>query len=149
MFRIFVVSVFLFCCTGVYSEALTNVAMSSVQTEVGQTEYSFVEKLQKAVQTTQTCPHCNQQFSENRSLLMLLVGFLGQMLFASRFLIQWVASERRKKSYFPVIFWYLSIAASVLLLFYAVSIRAWPIILGQCFGVIVYGRNLKLIASSK
>lgn len=97
----------------------------------------------------QVCPHCHQSFREDRSVTMLLIGFLGQILFTSRFLAQWIASERRGESYVPVVFWYLSIGGSLLLLAYATSIRAWPIILGQMFGVIVYGRNLALIARSE
>ncbi|MHC4872263.1 MAG: lipid-A-disaccharide synthase N-terminal domain-containing protein [Planctomycetota bacterium] len=87
--------------------------------------------------------------SESNSLFWLSIGFIGQLVFTSRFIVQWIKSERRKESYIPHIFWYLSIVGSVLLLSYAISIKAWPIILGQAFGVIVYGRNLALIARSK
>ncbi|MHC4942549.1 MAG: lipid-A-disaccharide synthase N-terminal domain-containing protein [Planctomycetota bacterium] len=92
-----------------------------------------------------TCPHCRMTYSENRSMLMLLIGFLGQLFFTSRFLVQWIASERRKRSYVPRIFWYLSIVGSLLLFTYAVSILAWPVILGQALGILVYSRNLSLI----
>lgn len=98
---------------------------------------------------THTCPYCHKEFSEKSSLLMLIIGFVGQALFTSRFIVQWIASEKRRQSYIPIVFWYLSIVGSLMLLAYAISILAWPIILGQCFGVIVYGRNLVLITRAK
>lgn len=75
----------------------------------------------------------------------LAIGFLGQALFFSRFLVQWIASERRGESVVPVAFWYLSIGGSTLLLSYAVY-RLDPVfIVGQSFGFFVYGRNLYFI----
>ena len=77
--------------------------------------------------------------------IWLIIGFGGQAAFTGRFLVQWLASERAGKSVVPVAFWYLSIAGSLALLSYAIM-RVDPVfILGQCFGVIVYGRNLYLI----
>ncbi|MHC4887084.1 MAG: lipid-A-disaccharide synthase N-terminal domain-containing protein [Planctomycetota bacterium] len=110
---------------------------------------SRMERVKKFLNPSQTCPHCKQEFAANRSLWMLLVGFIGQIFFTSRFLVQWIASERRKESYIPHVFWHLSIVGSIMLLAYAISIKAWPIILGQAFGVTVYGRNLALIARKK
>lgn len=75
----------------------------------------------------------------------LAVGFGGQALFTSRFLIQWIASERRGESVLPVAFWYLSLVGGLLLLIYAIS-RVDPVIItGQALGVVVYGRNLVLV----
>jgi lipid-A-disaccharide synthase-like uncharacterized protein len=99
----------------------------------------------EALNPSHTCPNCHSTYSENRSMLMLLIGFVGQLFFTSRFLVQWIASERRKRSYFPRIFWYLSIAGSLLLFTYSVSILAWPVIFGQALGILVYSRNLALI----
>jgi lipid-A-disaccharide synthase-like uncharacterized protein len=82
-------------------------------------------------------------------VVMFCIGMLGQVAFSSRFLVQWIASERRRESYVPVAFWYLSIIGSTMLLAYAISIWALPVILGQCFGTIVYGRNLALIARQR
>jgi lipid-A-disaccharide synthase-like uncharacterized protein len=83
------------------------------------------------------------------STFWLIVGFAGQALFTSRFIVQWIASERRKESVFPVAFWYLSLVGGTMLLAYAVS-RADPvIILGQALGVVVYARNLALIHGQK
>lgn len=75
----------------------------------------------------------------------LLVGFVGQALFASRFILQWLASERARRSVVPTAFWYLSLAGSTVLLAYAVH-RADPVfIVGQASGLGIYLRNLHLI----
>ena len=77
------------------------------------------------------------------------LGFLAQALFSARFLVQWVASERARKSIVPDLFWYLSIAGSALLLAYAVYRRDPVFILGQSTGLFIYGRNLYLIRREK
>ena len=75
----------------------------------------------------------------------LIVGFIGQGFFASRFIVQWIYSERIGESKIPIIFWYLSIFGGLMLLIYAIS-RSDPVIItGQLFGIIVYLRNLILI----
>ena len=74
-----------------------------------------------------------------------ILGLVAQLAFTGRFLVQWIASERAKKSVIPISFWYLSLLGSAGLLFYAI-VRADPVfILGQSFGSIVYVRNLMLI----
>lgn len=78
----------------------------------------------------------------------LAVGFLGQGMFSSRFLVQWVASERRRASVVPVAFWWLSIAGGGLLLSYALHRRDPVFVLGQAAGLLVYARNLVLIRRS-
>lgn len=75
----------------------------------------------------------------------LVLGFVGQIVFGARFLVQWIASERKKESYIPVVFWYLSITGGLILLVYAISRKDPVFILGQTTGCIVYGRNLRLI----
>mgnify|MGYP001337073151 CR=1 FL=1 len=75
----------------------------------------------------------------------LIIGFIGQGFFASRFIVQWIYSERIGESKIPIIFWYLSIFGGLMLLIYAIS-RSDPVIItGQLFGIIVYLRNLILI----
>ena len=75
----------------------------------------------------------------------LLLGLLGQAMFSARFLIQWIASERRKRSIVPIAFWWFSLAGGLCLLGYALY-RADPVfILGQSAGMIVYCRNLVLL----
>ncbi len=79
----------------------------------------------------------------------LILGFTGQAMFASRFLVQWIKSEIAGKSYIPTVFWYLSILGSSLLLIYAIYKRDPVFILGQSMGMIVYTRNLILIGREK
>ena len=74
--------------------------------------------------------------------LWMLVGFAGQALFASRFLLQWLASERARRSVMPTAFWFLSLGGGLVLLAYAIH-RADPVfIAGQATGLIVYSRNI-------
>lgn len=73
------------------------------------------------------------------------IGFLGQGLFFGRWIIQWVASERRGKSRVPVVFWYLSLIGGLITLAYAIYRRDPVFIAGQSVGSIVYLRNLVLI----
>ena len=77
--------------------------------------------------------------------LWLALGFLGQAIFSGRFLVQWIASERRKRSVVPRAFWWLSLAGGVTLLAYAIHRRDPVFILGQAAGLVVYGRNLVLV----
>lgn len=76
---------------------------------------------------------------------LLVLGFVGQALFAGRFLVQWWKSERMGKSIVPLSFWLLSVAGGVLMLGYAILRRDPVFILGQAGGLIVYVRNLVLI----
>jgi len=76
---------------------------------------------------------------------ILALGFSGQIIFGTRFLIQWIASERKKESHIPVVFWYLSLVGGVMLLIYAMNKKDPVFILGQSCGVVVYTRNLLLI----
>ena len=75
----------------------------------------------------------------------IAIGFLGQICFSARFLVQWIASERAKRSVVPRAFWYLSILGSLVLLAYAIWRRDPVFIAGQSLGILVYGRNLALL----
>jgi len=76
----------------------------------------------------------------------ILFGMLGQILFGSRFFVQWLASERRKETTVPVAFWYLSLIGGSILFVYAFWYRQDLVIsLGQAAGVLIYVRNLMLI----
>jgi lipid-A-disaccharide synthase-like uncharacterized protein len=77
--------------------------------------------------------------------LWLAIGFLGQTLFGSRFVVQWLASEKAKHSVVPVSFWYLSLAGGLVLLAYAIYQRDPVFIAGQSTGALIYIRNLALI----
>ncbi len=85
----------------------------------------------------------------SREALWLGIGFVGQIAFTGRFILQWLYSEYKKRSVIPVSFWYLSIVGSTLLLAYAIYREDPVFIVGQAFGSIVYFRNLQLIAKSK
>ena len=77
------------------------------------------------------------------------LGLLGQLLFASRFVIQWVASERKGKSVIPVPFWYLSLGGSAILLIYSIHIADPVFILANILNSFIYIRNLMLIGKEK
>lgn len=79
----------------------------------------------------------------------ILFGFLGQSLFGMRFLVQWICSERKKESYIPLAFWYFSISGGLILFIYAIYIKDPVFIVGQGMGLMVYVRNLILIARKK
>jgi len=79
----------------------------------------------------------------------ILIGFGGQALFMSRFLVQWWASEKAGRSVVPLAFWYFSVGGGVILLLYAIYKRDPVFISGQALGLIVYGRNLYLIFAER
>ncbi|MGH2392655.1 MAG: lipid-A-disaccharide synthase N-terminal domain-containing protein [Candidatus Limnocylindria bacterium] len=73
------------------------------------------------------------------------IGLLGQALFSARFLVQWIATERKRQSVVPRQFWYFSVGGGLTLLAYAIY-RLDPVfILGQAAGLLVYSRNLYFI----
>lgn len=77
--------------------------------------------------------------------LVLAFGFAGQALFSARFIVQWLASERARRSVVPVLFWHLSIAGGATLFLYALYRHDPVFILGQGMGLFIYARNLWLI----
>lgn len=77
--------------------------------------------------------------------MWLVIGFLGQALFSARFIIQWLASERQRKSVVPLAFWYCSLFGGLTLLAYAIHRRDPVFILGQAFGAVIYLRNLYFV----
>ncbi|MGC9953506.1 MAG: lipid-A-disaccharide synthase N-terminal domain-containing protein [Rhizomicrobium sp.] len=79
----------------------------------------------------------------------LTLGFLGQALFASRFIIQWFKSEIEGRSVVPLAFWYFSIAGGLISFIYAIHIGSAPFAVGQGSGLLVYARNLYLIFREK
>ena len=78
-----------------------------------------------------------------------IFGFFGQAAFASRFIVQWIVSERAKRSIIPTYFWFLSILGGLILFIYAIHINSAVFIVGQGSGLIVYSRNLVLINKHK
>lgn len=82
-------------------------------------------------------------------LVWLCIGFGAQALFSARFLVQWLMSERARRSIVPEVFWYFSFAGGASLLAYAIH-RADPvIILGQAAGLVIYSRNIYFIWREK
>ncbi|SET05711.1 lipid-A-disaccharide synthase N-terminal domain-containing protein [Oceanicella actignis] len=78
-------------------------------------------------------------------LAWIAIGLGGQLLFMMRFLLQWLASEKARRSVVPTSFWWFSIAGAAILLAYAIH-RADPVfILGQSLGFFIYARNLWFI----
>ncbi len=78
-------------------------------------------------------------------MLWITIGFIGQGLFSARFLVQWLASERQKRSIIPEAFWYLSLTGGLTLLTYAIHRKDPVFILGQSIGSFIYLRNLYFI----
>ena len=81
--------------------------------------------------------------------IWLGIGFFGQSLFFSRWIIQWITSERNAESQMPVAFWYMSLAGGLIVLAYAIHRRDPVFIAGQGIGVFVYLRNLMLIHQTR
>ena len=81
-----------------------------------------------------------------RDHVWFAIGLAAQLLFFGRFIVQWLVSERRGRSTVPAAFWYFSLAGGVLLLGYSIHRRDPIFILGQSLGLLVYVRNLMLIA---
>ena len=79
------------------------------------------------------------------SLSWLIIGFLGQLFFSARFIVQWIYSEINKKSIIPLAFWFFSILGGLTLLAYAVHRKGPVFILGQSAGLLIYARNLYFI----
>ncbi|HED16066.1 MAG TPA: lipid A biosynthesis protein [Gammaproteobacteria bacterium] len=85
----------------------------------------------------------------SNELIWLIIGLTGQALFSMRFLVQWLKSEKQKKSIIPLEFWYFSIAGGVTLLSYALYKQDPVFIIGQVTGLLIYGRNLWFIARER
>lgn len=81
--------------------------------------------------------------------IWLGIGFFAQALFASRFIVQWIASEKAKESVVPVAFWYISLLGGILLFLYATWRQDPVFMLGQGSGIFIYSRNLYLIHKKK
>jgi lipid-A-disaccharide synthase-like uncharacterized protein len=79
----------------------------------------------------------------------LLLGIVGQALFAMRFIIQWLASEKEGRSVIPITFWFFSIGGGLITLVYGLYKREPVIILGQALSLFIYARNLALIGRER
>jgi lipid-A-disaccharide synthase-like uncharacterized protein len=79
----------------------------------------------------------------------LIFGIIGQAMFTMRFIVQWIASEKRKESVIPVSFWYFSLAGGLIVLFYAIHQMDPVFILAYLPGNLIYCRNLYFIYKKK
>lgn len=79
----------------------------------------------------------------------VIFGLLGQICFSLRFIVQWIYSEKAKKSIIPTSFWYFSLVGGAVLFVYAIYRKDIVFTLGQGAGLVVYVRNLVLIAKHK
>ena len=82
-------------------------------------------------------------------LIWLTVGFTAQAMFSMRFIIQWIASERARRSIVPETFWYFSFAGGLMLFIYAIYRMDPVFIIGQGSGLFIYARNIHFIISAK
>lgn len=80
----------------------------------------------------------------NRLDYWTLFGFLAQFVFFLRFVVQWITSEKAKKSVVPLAFWYLSIVGSIMILIYAIKREDPVFIAGQALALVIYIRNIVL-----
>ncbi len=76
--------------------------------------------------------------------LIYSIGFIAQLLFSSRLIIQWLTSEKHKRVVTPTLFWTLSLVASFLLFIYGYLRDDFAIMLGQSLTYFIYIRNLQL-----
>jgi len=74
-----------------------------------------------------------------------VLGFLAQALFSARFVVQWIASERARRSIIPVAFWWFSIAGGALLFVYSLHRKDPVFIAGQGGGLLIYARNVMFV----
>ncbi|HWI41150.1 MAG TPA: lipid-A-disaccharide synthase N-terminal domain-containing protein [Verrucomicrobiae bacterium] len=79
----------------------------------------------------------------------MAVGFLGQALFSARFIIQWIYSEKMRRSVIPRAFWYFSLIGGVTLFAYALHKKDPVFIVGQGSGVFIYLRNIYFVMREK
>ena len=83
------------------------------------------------------------------TLIWIIIGFTGQALFSARFIVQWLASERVKRSIIPTAFWYFSLAGGATLLAYAIHKQDPVFIAGQGLGLVIYLRNVYLLRTGR
>lgn len=85
----------------------------------------------------------------DRATIWLIIGFLGQGFFFMRFVVQWIASERAKKSIIPTAFWFFSVGGGTVLLIYAIYREDPVFIAGQGLGLFIYLRNIFFIVRER
>ena len=81
--------------------------------------------------------------------IWMLIGLLGQLVFFSRWVIQWIVSEKNSQSIIPTPFWWCSLCGGLITFAYAYHIKSFPFMLAQFTGIIIYLRNIYLIYKSR
>ena len=117
------------------------IAFLSAQIEAGARAFATV--------LVSVLPFLPDSLVTNPEKIMIVVGFAGQGLFAMRFILQWLSSEKQAKSVIPIAFWYFSIGGGAVLLLYAIWRQDPVIICGQGLGLFIYLRNLYFIRRDK
>lgn len=77
------------------------------------------------------------------------IGLLGQGAFTARFVVQWLASERKRETVMPVAFWWFSLTGGLITLAYVIHLGSLSLTIGQGMGLVVYVRNLMLVRKAK
>ena len=101
-----------------------------------------------AIALTTIMPFLPASLVDQPEKIMIVVGFAGQGLFAMRFIIQWLTSEKQAKSVIPIAFWYFSIGGGSVLFLYAVWREDLVFMSGQGLGLFIYLRNLYFVRRS-
>ena len=102
-----------------------------------------------AIVLTTLLPILPDSLVEQPEKIMIVVGFAGQGLFAMRFIIQWLSSEKQAKSVIPIAFWYFSIGGGSVLFLYAIWRQDLVFMSGQGLGLFIYLRNLYFVRRSR
>ena len=120
--------------SGAFGQAVVYLAQ---QIEAGATMLAIV--------LTTLLPFLPDSLVEQPEKIMIVVGFAGQGLFAMRFIIQWLSSEKQAKSVIPIAFWYFSIGGGSVLFLYAIWRQDLVFMSGQGLGLFIYLRNLYFV----
>ena len=120
--------------SGAFGQAVVYLAQ---QIEAGATMVAIV--------LTTLLPFLPDSLVEQPEKIMIVVGFAGQGLFAMRFIIQWLLSEKQAKSVIPIAFWYFSIGGGSVLFLYAIWRQDLVFMSGQGLGLFIYLRNLYFV----
>jgi len=102
-----------------------------------------------AIMLTTILPFLPETLVEQPQRIMIVVGFAGQGLFAMRFIIQWLSSEKQARSVIPIAFWYFSIGGGSVLFLYAIWRQDLVFMSGQGLGLFIYLRNLYFVRRSR
>lgn len=87
--------------------------------------------------------------STGNQFIWIAIGLGGQLVFSARMLVQWLASEKRRKSVVPAAFWYLSLGGALMLTCYFIWRHDMVGLLGQTMGLVIYVRNIRLLRLDK